>query len=381
MQIPFALPDIGEGEVAAVTECLRSGWLTTGRKVQEFEAAFAHKVGAKHAIACSSATMAALLILDSLGCGYEDEIIIPTYTFTGPAMMAHRLGMNVVLADSACSLHPEYNIEVDEVARRVTDRTRVVMPTHFAGSAVNMRELREFCDEKQLFLVDDAAHAFPTLDSSTGEMVGSGVADATFFSFYATKTLSTGEGGMIVTPHDWLAERIRKKVLHGFNRQIFDRYTNLKSGWEYDICTEGWKANMPDTAAAMGLVQLARADDLHDKRSHIARQYHAALKNVIGVCTPVFDPCSAWHLYPILVPERDRFIAAMAERGVQCSVHFKPIHLHSAWQAIVGEQDHLQHATGLFEHEVSLPIYSKLRTDEIHHIIRSVHEVAACLRA
>ncbi|MBY0559995.1 aminotransferase class I/II-fold pyridoxal phosphate-dependent enzyme [Hyphomicrobium sp.] len=257
MSLPFARPDIGDDEVEAVVECMKSGWLTSGSKVQEFEAKFAAFTGAKHAIAVSSATVGALLILDALGIGLGDEVIVPAMTFSGPAMMAHRLGANVVLADCLPGSH---QLDPADVARKITPRTKVVMPTHFAGEACDLEALQSLCATHGVLLIDDAAHALPTVDKS-GDRVGSGASSlATFFSFYATKTLTTGDGGMITTNEDWLAERIRPLRSHGMSRPVFDRYSRLGASWQYDI-------------------------ELHDAEA--ARRSHALWRSALGQPAPV----------------------------------------------------------------------------------------------
>lgn len=368
-QIPFALPDITEAEVEAVARCMRSGWLTSGKVVVDFEEAFARCVGAKHAIAVNSATTAALLILDSLGVGPGDEVIVPAYTFSGPAMMAHHLGATLKFADC---LPSSYQIDPASVRNLMSPRTKVVMPTHFAGQACDMAALRMLCNGYGVVLVDDAAHAFPA-SYPDGSAVGSdGYARATFFSFYATKCLTTGEGGMITTADDVLAERLRRLRLHGFDRAVYDRYTNPATGWRYNISFPGWKANMTDLAAAMGLAQLERTPDMWRRRRRIASSYMEALSGVVG--TPQADGSSAWHLFPIRVEGRDEFIAAMAARGVQCSVHFIPLPLHSFWGSRVGCPN-LPNAMDAYAHEVSLPIFSAMTDEQVDRVIAAVLEV------
>lgn len=365
--VPFASPDIGAGEIDAVVECLRSGWLTSGRKVELFEQAFADAVGAEHAIAVSSATMGALLILDALGIGAGDEVIVPAYTFSGPAMMAHRLGARVVLADCR---RGDPMMSGSEVEKLITDRTRVVMPTHFGGAAYESSSLGPLCEERGIHIVHDAAHAFPTRYSD-GSPVGSS-GKASFFSFYATKTLTTGEGGMVVTNDGELARRVRKLRIHGFDRTIFDRYSNTRTGWRYDIALPGWKANMTDIAAAIGLVQLERSKEMLARRQTIALRYDRLLARQTRVTRPVGVTGHAWHLYPVRVPDRDVFIAGMAKRGVQCSVHFIPLHHHTAWRRI-GVRD-CPCASEVFEHAASLPIYSSMTDDEVEQVVAAMRD-------
>ena len=283
--LPFALPDISRAEVAAVIECLESGWLTSGRKVAGVRGGVCpHTSSAGHAIAVNSATAGALLTLDALGVGPGTEVIVPAMTFSGPAMMAHRLGAKVVLAD--CEPETRTRSASRTSPEKITPQTKVVMPTHFGGASCSTAALSELCYQHGIKLVDDAAHAFPTIDRDTLNMVGIGRdTHATFFSFYATKCITTGEGGMVTTNNDELADKIKRLRLHGFNRTIFDRYTNVKTGWKYDIAAPGWKANMTDIAAAMGLAQLARADDMLIRRQQIAQLYRNRLKGS-GVVLP-----------------------------------------------------------------------------------------------
>ena len=281
--LPFALPDISRTEVAAVIECLESGWLTSGRKVVEFEAAFAGYTKARHAIAVNSATASALLTLDALGVGPGTEVIVPAMTFSGPAMMAHRLGARVVLADSEPGT---YQISVDDVAKKITPQTRVVMPTHFGGaSCATASSANSAISTASSWSTTPRTPSRPSTATRSTWSAPAATRHATFFSFYATKCITTGEGGMVTTNNDELADKIRKLRLHGFNRTIFDRYTNVKTGWKYDIAAPGWKANMTDIAAAMGLAQLARADDMLIRRQQIAQFYRDRLKDA-GVVLP-----------------------------------------------------------------------------------------------
>jgi dTDP-4-amino-4,6-dideoxygalactose transaminase len=366
--LPFALPDIGQGEIDEVVRCLRGGWLTTGAKALHFENAFADFLGARHALAVSSATIASLLALAALGVGSGDEVVVPTWTFSGPAMMARHLGARVVLCDVD---RGSFNMTPETLAAVMTTRTKVVMPTHFAGRPAPTAALRAIAVQAGAALVDDAAHAFPASDGS--HWVGKQGARATFFSFYATKTLTNGEGGMIVTDDDALAEKLRPLRLHGMDHEAVDRHTNPANGWRYDIVAPGWKANLPDVLAAIGIAQLRRALALREARASIAAIYFRELRSVlIGP-----RPCAghAWHLFPVLVPDRDRFIAAMAERGAQCSVHFVPLHRHSFWAEETAGQGPFPNADWLHEHEVSLPIYSRMTEAEVYRVVQAAPSV------
>ena len=364
--MPFAVPDISEREVEAVSECLRSGWVTTGRKTKEFEEKFAAFIGVKHALAVNSATAGALLILDALGVGPGDEVIVPAYTFSGPAMMAHRLGAKIVLCDSQLDNPAMCATALEGL---ITSKTKAIMPTHFAG--IPFEALGYLEEYRGIPIIHDAAHAVPSRNSN-GSIVGS-TGKATFFSFYATKCITTGEGGMITTNDDDLADRIRKLRLHGFDKSLFDRYTNAKAGWRYDIAAEGWKANMTDLSAALGIVQLDRSWLMRYLREQVAHDYDAAFEKA-GIATLKHPVGSSYHLYQIYVPRRDEFIARMAEKGVQCSVHFIPLHLHSAWQKAGVNECPL--AENLFKQVVSLPIHSKMIQDDVDRVIAAVVETA-----
>lgn len=369
MSIPFHRPDIGQAEIDAVTECLRSGWLTSGRKVKEFEEAFAKKVGAKHAIATNSATSAALLLLDVLGVGPGDEVIVPSYTFSGPAMMARKLGAKVVFADCAPG---SYQIDPNEVLAKLTPRTKIVMPTHFAGAAADIERLSWVCKSKGILILEDAAHALPTLEHATSKLVGAcSFSAATFFSFYATKTLCTGDGGMITTNDDTIAGKLRQYRMHGMSVPVSDRYTRVGASWQYDIAFEGWKVNMTDITAALGLAQLSRLEELHHTRLAIALQYEEELSGLLGVTLPNIYVSHAAHLYPIQVNKRDQFVQLMAQQDVQCSVHFIPLHMHSAWMGYTSVYD-LPNASAIYRRSCSLPIYPGMTSDDVSTVTAAV---------
>ncbi|CAA2141513.1 DegT/DnrJ/EryC1/StrS aminotransferase family protein [Hyphomicrobium sp. ghe19] len=371
MSIPFHRPDISQAEIDAVTECLQSGWLTSGRKVKEFEDKFAAYVGAKHAIAVNSATSAALLLLDVQNIGPGDEVIVPSYTFSGPAMMARKLGARVVFADCAPGSH---QIDPNEVAAKITDRTKVVMPTHFAGAAADIQKLNRICAAKGVYIIEDAAHAFPTTERWGQKLVGacSDGSLAAFFSFYATKTLATGDGGMITTNDEFLAGRLRQFRMHGMSVPVSDRYTRVGASWQYDIAFDGWKMNMTDIAAAMGIAQLHRADEMHQLRLAIAQQYEEELQGFIGLRLPEIDVDHAAHLYVIRVDrKRDEFIRLMAEQGVQCSVHFIPLHMHTAWAPYAPVYD-LPNASAMYHQSISLPIYPSMTPADVSTVCEAV---------
>lgn len=381
MSIPFHRPDISQAEIDAVTECLKSGWLTSGRKVKEFEDKFAAFVGAEHAVAVNSATSAALLLMDALNVGPRDEVIVPSYTFSGPAMMARKLGAKVVFADCA---RDSFQIDPEDVAAKITSRTKIVMPTHFAGAPADVARLNEICASSGVIVLEDAAHALPTVELKGSKLVGSCSLGslATFFSFYATKTLTTGDGGMITTNDSFLASRLRQLRMHGMSTPVSDRYTRVGASWQYDILHEGWKLNMTDIAAAIGIVQLDRTADLHRSRFAVATQYEEELAGLHGVLLPEVSAAHACHLFPIMVrADRKRFIELMAINGVQCSVHFIPLHLHSAWASYQNQSSHtLPVSEMMFRNEVSLPIYPGMTSDEVSTVASAVKEALVASR-
>lgn len=365
--IPFHRVDVSEPEIEGVVAALRSGWLTSGPVVKEFEQAFAGAVGARHAIAVASATMGALVALDAAwgwGSAKHQTVVMPTWTFSGPGMMAHRLGARVVLADvdrETLMMTPATAEQALSVAGLAPYRGYglTVMPTHFAGRRVDLAGFREAWP--QALLVDDAAHRLPhQVDPN---------ADLTLFSLYATKTVPAGEGGVVTTPSDLRATEIRRYRLHGFDRPIEDRYTNAATGWRYDIAVPGWKANMTDPTAALALGALRLMDERRALRASIARRYVKALFGVVDV-PPMTDDHS-WHLFVIRVFDRDGFVARMAQNGVQCSVHFQPLHRLTEWQSIVvsGRWPVAETEGRLV---CSLPIFPTMTEEEVDQVIAAV---------
>ncbi len=377
--LPFARPDIGEEEIAAVADAMRSGWLTTGPNASAFEKEFAEFLGGgRFAVAVNSATAGLHLAYEAIGVGPGDQVLVPTWTFTSTAEAVRYLGGDPVLVDvdprTLC-------IDLADAARRVTERTVAVAPVHYAGLAVPDAALTAFAAAHGLKVVEDAAHAFPTLNEGT--LVGAGRHAATVFSFYATKTMTTGEGGMIVTADEALAARMRTMRLHGINRDVFDRYSSSKPSWHYDVVAPGYKYNLTDTAAAMGRVQLRRAPEMMARRAAIADRFDAAFADL-----PVQRPpraaegsSHAWHIYNVRLTEdapvgRDRFIELMAEAGVGTSVHFIPLHLHPYWRDTYRlAPDDFPVASAEFERSVSLPIFSAMSDADVEHVVGAVRGI------
>lgn len=379
--IPFALPDIGEDEVAAAANAIRSGWLTTGKEAAAFEREFGAALQpGLHTVAVNSATAGLHLALEAAGIGPGDEVIVPTWTFTATGEVVRYLGADPVPVD----VHPDtLNIDLGAAAAAVTSRTKAMIPVHFAGLPVPAGALADFARTHGLHVIEDAAHAFPAY--SEGQLVGTGVSAATVFSFYATKTMTTGEGGMVVTSDDALAARARTMRLHGISRDVFDRYTSKIPSWQYEVVAPGFKYNLTDPAAAIGRVQLRRAESMRDRRAQIAEMYFDGLADLPLALPQRALPGDqhAWHLYVLRIrPDvplgRDRFIERMAEEGVGCSVHFIPLHLHPYWRDTYGlRPEDFPVATEQFAGAVSLPIFSSMTDAQVTRVIEAAHRVLA----
>ena len=376
--LPFSEPLIGEEEIAEVVACLRSGWLTSGPRAARFEEEFARYVGARHAIAVNSCTAALHLALEAAGVGPGDEVITSPMTFTATAAVVEHLGAVPVLAD--CDPRT-LNLDPARVAERITPRTKALLPVHFAGQACDMDALGALARKHGLAVIEDAAHALPT--QYRGRRVGT-LGDATCFSFYVTKTITTGEGGMITTDRDDVADRVRLMRLHGMSRDAWKRYAKGGS-WAYDIVAPGFKDNLPDLAAALGLAQLAKSDAFRARRAAIARAFDEGLEGLAAVRTPVVEdePGHAWHLYVIqIVPEaltidRDEFVRRLGERGIGVSVHFIPLHLHTYWRTRYGwTPGDFPGAQAAFERIVSLPIYPKMSDGDVARVVDAVRAIA-----
>ncbi|WP_439858860.1 DegT/DnrJ/EryC1/StrS family aminotransferase [Pseudomonas sp. MBLB4136] len=379
--LPFALPEIGEEEIQEVVASLRSGWVTTGPRTRQFEQDFsAFLGGGVESIAVNSATAGLHLALEAIGIGPGDEVILPSYTFTATAEVVRYLGAVPVMVDVQ---DHTFNIDPIAVEAAITPRTRAIMPVHFAGLSCEMDALLGIARRYGLKVVEDAAHALPT--TWGGRKIGTLETDVTVFSFYANKTMTTGEGGMVVTSNPEIAKRCRVMRLHGISRDAFDRYVSKSPAWFYEVIAPGYKYNMTDMAAAMGIHQLRRLDGFQLKREAMARVYDEALRD-LPVILPVSAPpgdLHARHLYPVrLLPEaginRDEFIVRMSEQGIGCSVHFIPLHLHPYWRESCGlEPEMFPVAQRLFEQEISIPLYTRMSDSDQQRVIDAFRQVLA----
>ena len=359
---------------------MRSGWVTTGPKTREFEDLFTDYLGGNglHAIAVNSATAGLHLALEALGIGPGDEVIAPTLTFTATVEVVRYLGADPVLVD----VDPvTLNIDPEKIRAAITPATRAIMPVHYGGLACRMDEILRIAQEHGLKVVEDAAHALPT--TWRGELVGQLQSDVTVFSFYANKTITTGEGGMAVTRNPAIAKRMRVMRLHGMDRDAFDRFRSKTPAWYYEVVAPGFKYNMTDVAAAMGVEQLARLPSFVERRQHLARRYHQQLQGlplVLPATAPAGDT-HAWHLYVIRLRDgagrtRDDVIEALANRGIGTSVHYVPLHRHPYWR------DRYQltpamfpQAEAAYQAMISIPLFTAMSDADQDRVIAALHEV------
>jgi dTDP-4-amino-4,6-dideoxygalactose transaminase len=375
-RVPFHVAAVGEEEVAAVSEVIRSGWLTMGPKTFEFEKQFADYVGADQAIAVSTCTAALHLALEAAGVRAGDEVLVPTTTFTATAEAVTYLGAKPVLVD----VEPDtMNLDPEDAAGRVTDRTKAIIPVHLGGQPCDMEEIHALAKRHGLRVIEDAAHALPA--EYQGKRIGQ-VSEFTCFSFYATKTLTTGEGGMLTTSNSDAADRIRLMRLHGIERDAWKRY-RADGSWFYEILEAGFKYNLTDMQSAIGLAQLRKCDALRAARESIAKQYSEAFSEVDELMVPEIraDRRTAWHLYILrlrldrLESNRNDFVNALQRRGVTCSVHFIPLHLQPYYQGAYGyAEGDLPSAEKQYESCLSLPLYPGMQERDIYHVIASVFE-------
>ncbi len=377
--IPFALPDLTDAEIEAVVSVLRSGWITTGPRAHEFEERFARATGGRHCLAVNSCTAALHLALEAYGVRPGDEVVVPTMTFAATAAVVRHLGANPVLVDVRASDH---NLDPGALERALTARTRAVIPVHFAGVPADMDEIRALARAQGAAVIADAAHAFPC--TYKGRNVGA-LADATCFSFYATKTLTTAEGGAAVTEDAGRAQRMRIMSLHGISRDAWKRYS-ASGTWRYEVVAPGFKYNMTDIAAAMGIVQLARAQEMLARRRAIAARYDDAFaaEPALQRLTIPPDRTSALHLYVLKLARgalrvgRDTFIEELRHAGLGASVHFIPLHLHPYYRDQFGYRPgDLPVATAEFQRSISLPFSSAMTDAQVKRVVATVLELVA----
>jgi dTDP-4-amino-4,6-dideoxygalactose transaminase len=399
-QVPFFRPDLSEREIKEVEAVLRSGWLTSGPYAQRFEREFAAAAGAPQALAVNSCTAALHLAVEALGLKAGQGVFVPALTFAATAEVVRYCGAypvlvdcdpvtgNLDLADAEGKLK---QLRRGELPDTLPSRMPVVgiIPVHVGGLMMNTEAVSRFAERHGLWVVEDAAHAFPAAwrpaPDAPWRRCGEGTADVTCYSFYANKTITTGEGGMAVTGNSLLAERMRLMTLHGLSRDAWGRYSGGGS-WDYRIVAPGFKYNITDIAAAIGVGQLTRAEEMRRQREQIAKQYLAALAGVEELSLPPEDVnrVHSWHLFPVrlnlrrLKIDRNTFIEELKARGVGCSVHWRPLHLHPYYEETFGwRAEHLPVASRLWLRLISLPIFSAMREEELEYVTASVKDICA----
>lgn len=398
VNVPFFRPDVGEDEINEVISTLRSGWLTTGPKVKAFEEKFAKAVNAKFAVAVNSCTAALHLAVEAIGLREGDAVLIPTMTFAATAEIVLYKRAVPVLVD--CD-PVTGNIDIEDAERKIgllknrqlpflrgRDLKVVgIIPVHVGGLMLNVRDINEFARKHDLWVVEDAAHAFPSAwrsnSTSRWQYCGDNTAAVTCYSFYANKTITTGEGGMAVTNDKELADRIRLMSLHGLSRDAWDRFAE-GGDWDYQIVQPGYKYNLTDIAAAIGCHQLRRANEMREQREAVAEFYLEAFADLDEISVPPTNEnrIHSWHLFPIrlkldnLSINRNQFVDELKRHRVGCSVHWRPLHMHPLYRDRLGwtEAD-LPAATKLWGEIISLPVFSSMTFEEMVHVVETVKEL------
>ncbi len=381
MQIPFHRPYITEDEVNAAAESIRKGWLTMGEKTFDFEEQFKLYTGSAEAVAVNSCTAALHLAFLCIDLQKGDEVIMPAMTFVATAEVVRYFDAVPVLVDVEKDSHL---IDVSKIEEKITEKTRVIVPVHFAGQPADMNEIMSIARKYNLFVIEDAAHSLPA--SYYNRVIGS-IGDMTCFSFYATKTLTTGEGGMVTTNNTEWAEKMRILRLHGISKDAWKRYSG-EGSWEYDVTEAGFKYNTTDINSAMGIEQLKKLDFMLEKRKCIAEKYDQAFKDNDALIMYKIKENreSAWHLYPlklnldILSITRNQFIEELKERGISTSVHFIPLYRFSYYRDMGLPAEDYPASEWIFDRVVSLPIFPGMGDDEISYVIDNIVDVISCNR-
>jgi perosamine synthetase len=397
-QIPFFRPELSEGAVNEVVATLRSGWLTSGPKVKQFERDFATAVGASYAVAVNSCTAALHLALDALGLQAGQGVLVPTMTFAATAEVIRYFGaipilvdcdsidVNMSLVDAKQKLD---QLETNKLQKEINGDMQVVgiIPVHVGGLMMNMEEVENFSIRRGLWVVEDAAHAFPAAwrndTKQPWRRCGENTAAVSCFSFYANKTITTGEGGMATTSSQKLSERMRLMSLHGLSHDAWERYSG-GGNWDYQIVEPGFKYNLTDIAAAIGIHQVACAEQMRRKRERIAQRYLESLRDVKEIELPPQDPnrIHSWHLFPIklrlnsLTIDRNTFLHELKQAGIGASVHWRPLHLHPYYQDKFGwRAEDFPVATSVWKQLISLPLFPGLREGEVSYVVRVIKDL------
>lgn len=389
--IPFYKPSIGEPEINEVVDCLRSGWLTTGPRTKQFESDFASYLQRTHAVAVNSCTAALHLALEAIGLRAGQAVVIPTLTFAATAEVVRYFNATPLLAD--CRLD-DFNMDVKDAGRRIEaarargQEVAAIIPVHYGGQIGDVAGIGDLARRHDLSIIEDAAHCCPAYyrddASSPWKPVGSAAA-VSCFSFYANKTITTGEGGMACTDREELADRMRLMALHGISRDAWQRFTQNGS-WYYEIIAPGYKYNLSDVAAAIGLQQLRKANWLHEQRAQRARLYSELLGDMEELVLPreLPDRIHSWHLYSVrlqvgrMTIDRAGVIAEMKRAGIGTSVHWMPLHMHPYYRETYGCQPgDCPRAAGVYPELLSLPLYPELTAEEVAYVCRTLKEIVA----
>lgn len=376
--LPYCRPDVGEAEIAAVAESMRNGWLTTGPKVRQFEEAFARAAGVKHAVAVNSCTAALHIGLLAAGVQPGDDVVMPSLTFVAGAQCTLEVGARPVF----CDVNAEtLTAGVETIEAALTPKTKAIIAMPYGGRPMDIQSLVAFANERGIAVIEDAAHAAGMLDR--GEWAGTRSTLAAY-SFYATKNLTTAEGGILLTNEDAVMERVRVLSLHGMDRDAWKRYT-ARGSWRYEVREPGFKYNMPDIAAAMGIVQLERLDEMQRRRDEIARQYMEAFSAMPGIrCQAPAEnegDRHSWCMFVVRVDAeqagitRDDLIERLKEHNIGTSVHYIPTHTFSAYRNYAS--DALRVTERVWNEMISLPLYPTMTDEDVNDVISSVN---ACLK-
>lgn len=384
LKIPLAVPEFGEEEIQEVVAVIRSGWLTTASRCAQFEKNFASYIGSKHALAVNSATAALHLGLEALGVKAGDQVLVPTLTFTATAEVVRYLGAEPVFVDcdreTFCITWEQLE---NLVVKNKAASLRAIIPVHFGGHPCNMDHILEFAKDNNLKVMEDAAHAIPT--RYKGRLIGT-FGDLTCFSFYANKTMTTGEGGMLCTDDDEIAKRVKIMRLHGINRDVWDRFST-GAVWEYDVVAPGFKYNMPDINAALGIHQLKKVELFRERRERIAKIYYKELNNIPGLILPrlaCYIKDHSWYIFNVLIDyeqtkngiNRDSFINEMTKRNIGTSVHYKPLHRMTYYKERYNlKPEMFPNAEWIFQRCVSIPMFSAMSDLQLEYVINNIKDI------
>ncbi|GBD98078.1 UDP-4-amino-4-deoxy-L-arabinose--oxoglutarate aminotransferase [bacterium BMS3Abin07] len=382
MEISFHKPYITDDDIAEVIDSMRSGWITMGPKTIDFENNFAQYIGSKNAVSMNSCTSCLHLALRAIGLEDGDEVIVPAITFTATAEVVTYFNAKPVLVDVEGET---YNIDVSKIEEKISKKTKAIIPVHYAGQPCDMDEISDIAGRYKLYVIEDAAHAIPAWYKK--KKIGT-IGDITCFSFYATKPLTTGEGGMACTDNDEWADNMRIMRLHGISRDAWNRYSN-EGSWYYEVVDAGYKYNMTDIQAALGLGQLKKIEWMWNRRKEIAGKYTKAFKSLNEVTTPYVktDRESAWHLYVLslnlemLRIERNQFITELKKIGVNTSVHFIPLYRHPYYRDNMNyKSQDFPASESIFKRIISLPVYPGMTDGEVERVVEAVGDVVSKYR-